>query len=50
MRQVYENRDEATERGRTAAKYVRREFTWPQIAVRYAERIPALTQVESKEA
>ena len=50
MRHLYENRDEAAERGRTAAKYVRRESTWPQIAVRYAERIRALTQVESKDA
>ena len=42
LRQVYEHREEPTQRGRAAAKCVREEFAWSRITPRYADRIRAL--------
>ena len=40
LRHVYEHREEATQRGRAAAKRVREEFVWSRIMPHYADRIP----------
>lgn len=42
LRHVYENRDEATQRGRAASRYVSQEFSWARVTSLYAERIGAL--------
>jgi glycosyltransferase involved in cell wall biosynthesis len=42
LRHVYENRGEAAQRGRTAAKYVCQEFSWARVTSLYAERIREL--------
>jgi glycosyltransferase involved in cell wall biosynthesis len=39
LRHVYENRNEAARRGRAAANFVHRSYTWPQITRRYADRM-----------
>ena len=42
LRCVYDNREEASERGRTAARHVRKEFAWAQITSLYEKRIREL--------
>lgn len=46
LRRVYENREETSERGRAAAKYVQKEFTWTQITSLYAARIRELVGLQ----
>jgi glycosyltransferase involved in cell wall biosynthesis len=47
LRHVYENRDEAAQRGRAASRYVCQEFSWARVTSLYAERIRGL-QVGSR--
>jgi glycosyltransferase involved in cell wall biosynthesis len=44
MRGIYENRDEATRRGRNGAAAIRRTHTWDRIMPAYMERIAHLTE------
>ena len=46
MRHVFENRDEAMQRGRSAAERVARTLTWDHVTKIYLERIARLTQME----
>jgi glycosyltransferase involved in cell wall biosynthesis len=49
LRHVYENREEAAQRGRSAARHVRREFSWPRVIQLYAERIGKLHGMDSRQ-
>jgi glycosyltransferase involved in cell wall biosynthesis len=42
LRYVYENKDEAAEKGRKAMEYVRARYSWEKVASRVVERIEAV--------
>lgn len=44
MRHIYEHPEEAAERGREAARAIRRRHTWNQVSSMYLQRIGQLTQ------
>ena len=46
MRHVFENREEAMQRGRAAAERVARTLSWDHVTKMYLERIGRLTQME----
>lgn len=43
LRSVYENREEAAQRGQAAAEAVARKYCWPRITQDYLDRVMALT-------
>ncbi len=49
MRHVYENREEATERGQNAAATIRRTLAWDRVLPTYLQRVAQLTRGESAE-
>lgn len=50
MREVYEQRGEAAERGRRAAAAIRDTLTWERVVPMYLERIACLTGADRARA
>ena len=50
MRRVYNNPGEAVGKGRAAAQFVRKNYTWEEVTRRYLSRIRHLTQAQSAES
>jgi hypothetical protein len=49
MRRIYEDREDAVQRGRRAAAAIRRTHAWEKILPAYMERIKGLTQKQPVE-